>query len=76
MNAVNELKEKGLPKVALYNENQVVWGYHIKNYASELVEFMNNNYTRYAGLVYVRNDYYNELKLLDDYFNYNADSNF
>lgn len=52
------------PRVYMYDENLSTWGYNIKEYAPEIQQFLNDNYTRldnfgYSNL-YVRNDYYNE----------------
>lgn len=51
------------PRALIYSEGLNVWGYCIDDYAPELVEYINNTYTRYNpdAILYLRNDYYNEV---------------
>ena len=52
------------PRVFLYNKDIAVWDYPILEYAGDLNDFINDNYTSLEGLgyptLYVRNDYYDE----------------
>lgn len=63
-----EKQKNNLPKVILYQENQVVWGHKISNYAPGLSDFMAMNYTKYIDIMYIRNDYYpTALSILNSY---------
>ena len=61
------------PRIFLYDPAYETWGYPIVEYASELNEFIEENYTSLNKLnyseLYVRNDYYDEAyeKITDDY---------
>ncbi len=52
------------PRVYVLDKDYAIWGYPVQDYAAELVEFVEQNYTpldKYLqGFVYVRNDYYEE----------------
>lgn len=50
----------GVTRVALYGENIVVWSKQIKDYAPELCEYMEKNYTKLYSHIHVRNDEYEE----------------
>lgn len=60
--------EKSSPRVALYAQESECWGYKLTDYAPELVNFMQEKYTRYGDtIIYIRNDYYEEAcKILND----------
>jgi hypothetical protein len=56
--------ERQRPRVALYNPDYSVWGYYMRDYASDVTEYMQENY-RPLNIpdcpdLYVRNDYYEE----------------
>lgn len=54
--------ENKMPRVALFTENQEVWGYEMKDYAPEIIDFMEKNYEQYKDTsVYIRKDVYSEL---------------
>ncbi len=54
--------KKDMPRVALMDEEHVVWGYMLKDYAPKVIKFIKNHYTQFpnTACVYVRNDYYEE----------------
>lgn len=47
------------PRVAIYAEHVEVWGYKLKEYAPELVEYMREHYIQYENTqIHIRKDYY------------------
>lgn len=55
--------QQDAPRIIVFDENHVFWDrYAIKEYAPDLVEFIATNYTCMEGMLYVRNDYYDEAK--------------
>lgn len=49
--------ENDMPRVALFNQEQEVWGYKMKEYAPEIVDFIEQNYEQYNGTsIYIRKD--------------------
>lgn len=50
------------PRVVVYYLDYSVWNYEQKDYASDAVEYIEDNYTQIegTGMVWVRNDYYDE----------------
>lgn len=62
---VTLLKEKN-PRVIIYQGEQEVWGYKIKDYTMDIQEFLYDGYTKISEDLYVRNDYYRDaLKILE-----------
>lgn len=65
--AMEELYENP-PRVYLFNPNLNTWNYLISDYAPELVQYVNSEYTNLGSLgyqtLYVRNDYYEQALLL------------
>lgn len=58
--ALEEFKDEP-PRVALYNERNICWGYKLVNYAPDLVEYMKKYYIQYGDTeIYIRGDYYDE----------------
>lgn len=60
--------EQSSPRVVLYDEEHECWGNKLKDYAQDLVAFMQERYTRYGDtIIYIRNDYYEEAcKILNE----------
>ena len=61
------------PRVFLYSPWLEVWGYSVSEYAVNLKEFIDDNYTSFNSLeysnIYIRNDYYDEaVRKVDDSF--------
>lgn len=58
------------PRVVVYSPDWEVWGYQIKDYAPEFVQFMTAKYTQIKGNgldnLFVRNDYVEEARQLLD----------
>lgn len=52
------------PKVYVFDRNMATWGYALRDYAPELIEFIDSNYTPLSkymqDIVYVLNSYYDE----------------
>lgn len=46
------------PRVALFNMDQEVWGKSIKDYAPDLLQYIEDNYCQYQDVLYIRKDYY------------------
>ena len=66
--AMKELRSAP-PRVFVFYKHQSVWGYHISDYAPELVEFINENYVRISDrteIVWVLKSYYAEAKEIID----------
>ncbi len=66
--AMQELTEDP-PRVFLYYSEHVVWGYKMRDYAPELVEFIESNYSplgRGTVTVWVLNSYYDEAAAIID----------
>lgn len=61
-NGKNFLEEFGdePPRVCIFNQAMEVWGHKLSDYAPELIEYVNMHYKTYSGLLYIRNDYYDE----------------
>ncbi len=57
------LEQNGItpPRVALFSPDNIVWSYNLRDYAPELIEYMNANYTKYENTnIWIKNDYYAE----------------
>ncbi len=48
------------PRVCILNDNLEVWGHNVNDYAPGLISYVNEHYTKYSDMLYIRNDYYNE----------------
>ena len=54
--------ENDMPRVTLFNQEQEVWGYKMKEYAPEIVDFIEQNYEQYNGTsIYIRKDSFESL---------------
>ena len=60
-----------LPRVVIYQPGFELWNQKQEDYAPELAEIMEEDYTlypSYSGVIYIRNDYYDEAsKIMDQY---------
>ena len=57
------------PRVYIYYQDLTIWGYHIDDYAPELVDFIESNYTqleRGTSTIWVLNSYYEEAMAIID----------
>ena len=55
--------EENKPRVALFSDKYTVWSYKITDYAPELCQYIEENYTQFSesfSHLYVRNNYYQE----------------
>lgn len=48
------------PRICLFSDNLEVWGNNVKNYAPELVQYINDHYIHFKSYFYIRKDYFEE----------------
>lgn len=57
----------GITRVVIYDEENSVWNATIQDYAPEMCQYIQDNYTHVHSNIYVRNDIYDEVaQLLND----------